>query len=326
MNAKVDAKVDAKNDRALEVMLLIVTAGLAAILYSTDELKMVVLNLFFLPVVLAGFFLGRYRSGILALFCVVIATVVIAQDLSGFASTNSPILIGLAVTMWGAVLGLTSILVGTLCDERNCRTTEAHEAHVGVVEVLSRYLQAANPMLENRAKRVANLSVEVARKMRLAPKELDDIRVAALLVDMENIEITARVIKKAVGELEDQGNLQRTFHGAELVQSLGNVLSGAFPLLLNQSGKGGTSERIQGEQPFGARIIGAVRAYVQLADDPWENGDNVPVELVDQLRCDTESDFHPAVLHALEEVVANEAPRGNVLVSTAVSHRGASVE
>jgi hypothetical protein len=298
---------DARNDRTLEIMLLIVTAGLAAVLYNTDSMKMVVLNLFYLPVVLAGFFLGRYRAGVLALLCVVFATVVIAQDLNGFANVNSPIVVGLAITLWGAVLGLTSILVGTLCDDKVTKAVEAHEAHVGVVEVLARNLQAANPHLESRAKKVADLCEQVARKMRLSNKEIDDIRVAALLMDIENIEITARVIRKAVGEMEVDGVEQKTFHGSDLVNSLGSVMSGAFPLLLNQTG-GGAPEAVRSEAPFGAKIIRVVRAYVDLADDPWETGDVSPQEIVDQLRCDTESDHHPAALHALEEVVTEKQP------------------
>ncbi|MCA9054532.1 MAG: hypothetical protein KDA75_11885, partial [Planctomycetaceae bacterium] len=125
-----------KNERSLELMLIIVTAGLAAVLYSTEAMKMVALNLFYLPVVLAGFFLGRYRAGVLALLSVVVATIVIATDITGFANAQSPLMVGLAVTLWGAVLGLTALLVGTLCDDLTAKAIEAHEAHVGVVEVL----------------------------------------------------------------------------------------------------------------------------------------------------------------------------------------------
>lgn len=299
---------DRRNERMLEIMLVIVTAGLAAVLYHTDTMKIVTLNLFYLPVVLAGFFLGRYRAGVLALFSVVLATIVVAQDLNGFANTQSPVMVGLGITLWGSILGLTSILVGTLCDERIAKATEAHEAHVGVVEVLARYLQAANPHLESRAKRVAHLCERVARRMRLSSKEIDDIRVAALLMDIENIEITARVIKKAVGQLEDQEEEGRTFHGTELVQSLSPVLSGAFPLLLNQAHPdGGVSGGA--DVPFGARIIRAVRAYIELADDPWETGDTTPCDLVEQLRHETEVEHHPAVLDALEQVVEHETLR-----------------
>ncbi|MEZ6065693.1 MAG: hypothetical protein R3B90_08290 [Planctomycetaceae bacterium] len=232
----------------------------------------------------------------------VLATIVVAQDLGGFANIQSPVMIGLAITLWGAVLGLTSILVGTLCDDRIAKALEAHEAHVGVIEVLSRYLQAANPHLESRAKRVAGLCERVARKMRLSNKEIDDIRVAALLMDMEHIEITARVIKKAVGHLNENTAEQRTFHGSELVQSLGPVLTGAFPILLNTA-KTPANNEVASNVPFGARIIRTVRAYLELADDPWETGDRKPREIVAQLRSDSDSTFHPAVLHALESVV-----------------------
>jgi hypothetical protein len=295
---------DRHQDLTLEVMLVLITAGVACLLYHTDSMKIVVLNLFYLPVVLAGFFLGRYRSGILALLAVVTATIVISTDLTGFSSFNSPVAIALAVTLWGAVLGLTALLVGTLCDDRDAKNLEAHEAQVGVVEVLSRYLQSANPDLETRAKRVAAISEKVARKMRLSPKEIDDIRVAALLIDMENIEITARVIQKAVGEMEDTG-AQRTFHGTELVQSLGTVLTGAFPLLLSQSHT--THGDSEDSLPFGARIIRTVRAYVQLESDPWEHGGQSSEMLVDDLQTDLEIEHHPAVLHALRQVVSGDA-------------------
>jgi hypothetical protein len=123
---------------------------------------------------------------------------------------------------------------------------------------------------------------------------------------MENIEITARVIRKAVGELEEARAVeQRTFCGTELVRSLGSVLSGAFPLLLNQTqaeGKNASSS----DTPFGARILGTVRAYVQLLNDPWDDVQRTCEDVLDELRSDLESEHHPAVLHALQEVVAAE--------------------
>lgn len=299
-------KIDSRNERMLEVMLVLITLGLACLLYSTSAMKLMVLNLFFLPIVLAGFFLGRYRAGVLALLAAVSASIVVVSDLGSFSGYASPILIGLALTLWASALGLTSLMVGTLCDERDRKAVEAHEAHVGVVEVLAKYLQSANPELQHRALRVAQLAEEVARKMRFSSKEIDDMRVAALLMDMENIEITARVIRKAVDELEDgEAVEQRTFNGTELVQSLGASLKGAFPLLLGQ-----TSSPTTDGIPFGARIIRTVRAYVQLTSASWDSDPQSVPDALDDLRSDIEADYHPAVLHALEEVlgVKNGAP------------------
>lgn len=300
-------KNEARNERMLEVMLVFSTLGLACLLYSTSGLKLMVLNLFFLPIVLAGFYLGRYRAGVLALLAVVSASIVVVSDLGNFVGYSNPLMIAVALMLWGATLGLTSLLVGTLCDERDSKALEAHEAHVGVVEVLAKYLQSANPVLQDRALKVAQISESVGRKMRLSTKEIDDLRVAALLMDIENIEITARVIRKAVDELEDGAALEpRTFNGTELVQSLGTTLKGAFPLLLSQTASDPAACDTS-NAPFGARIIRTVRAYVQLTGNAWNGANHLsPRDAIDELRCDVEADYHPAVLHALEEVAAGK--------------------
>jgi HD-GYP domain-containing protein (c-di-GMP phosphodiesterase class II) len=290
------------SEQALEISLVVIIAALAALLHQVRDMRLVVLHLFVLPIVLAGFYLGRYRAGAFALLSVAVATIIVSLDLGGFASSNSPMIIALAMTLWGATLGLTAILVGTLCDERDAKSVEAHEAHVGVVEVLASYLQSANPRLEGRAKRVAELSRAVAQTMRLSTREIDDIHVAALLADMENIEITARVIKKAFGELQtDEQVEQRTIYGTELVRSLGTILSGAFPLILKVEKD---NQDPDAEVPFGARIIRTVRTYVQLTEEPWVKDLQDPKQVLEELRADGGIDHHPAVVHALETVVA----------------------
>jgi hypothetical protein len=271
-------------------------------LYETSGYGVTVLNLFFLPIVLAGFFLGRYRAGILALLCGVSVAGVVMLDTSNFAVFLSPLAIALSLTIWGAVLGLTAILVGTLSDECDVRTIESREAHVGVVEVLARYLQSGNSSLQSRAMRMAELSEKVARATRLSEKEVDDIRVAALLMDIENIEITSRVIRKAVGALEDKKE-QTTFAGSELVQSLGDVLTSAFPLLLNQVAAGEVEEVGSDAQPLGARILRTVRAYDDLVHNSWGSKPVDAQEALDELKSDIDADHHPAVLHALEKVL-----------------------
>lgn len=294
------SRITPAQERSIELILVLSTLGIAAMLYSIDVGKFSVLNLFFLPIVLAGFFLGRYRAGVLALLSVVAAGVIVSLDIPSFGAATPPIIVAMAMTVWAAILGLTSLLVGTLSDDRYRKATEAHEAYVGVVEVLSRYLQTIHPALENRAQKVSRLSEQVAAKMRLSPKEIDNIRVAALLMDMENVEITARVIRRAVGEVGTEAIEQRTVAGTDLVKSLGTVLHGAIPLLTSPEGLNVTSVT---DSPFGARIIKAVRAYLRLQDDPWDNGNRTPAEIMEELQDDMEAQHHPAVLHALSEVV-----------------------
>ncbi len=299
-----------RNELILEIFLVCIVLSLVCLFFITAGYKMIVLNLFFLPVVLAGFFLGRYRAGTLALLCVIATSVATALDLAGFAAYSSPVIVALGVILWGAVLGLTALLVGTLSDERTQKTAELHEAYVGVVQVLSKYLQGANPKLEAQSNRVAELSQQTGWKLQLSPREIDDVRVAALLHDLENVEITSRVIQKAVSDIgvDGEGPDQHTFHGCDLARSLGAVLTGAMPLLLgqNDSMRGDPLDEEAHRSidvPIGAEIIRAVRAYDALREGDWGQLGTTVHEAIVELRRDEHFDYHPTVLEALEAAV-----------------------
>jgi hypothetical protein len=291
-------------------MLVIVTIGMTYLLYRMGGYKMVALNLFFLPIVLSGYYLGRTSAGVLALFCTLAVTIATVLDSSGFATYTSPVTVGLALTVWAAVLGLTAILVGTLCDERAAKVNELQEAYVGVVEVLSRYLQSGHPTIKARSVRVAEMCQTVAQELKLSRKEIDDVRVGALLHDLGNVEITTKLITKAVSSLEDRSNSvgKHTFLGMDLVHSLGSVLHGAVPLAIGQDDLvSDVAEVEQGasaaEVPLGARIITAVRAYDDLAVSDSGEPVRASAEVLAELRRDHGGEFDSEVLGAIERTV-----------------------
>ena len=304
-----------------ESFLVIVCLGLAALLYTVHGYWIVVLNLFFLPVALAGFYLGRYRAGVLALLCVLFASTVTVLRLPNIAASGSPLVAILAVAVWAAVLGLAALLIGTLSDERADQLRELHEAYVGVVEVLSQYLQSAHPRLKAESIHVAELSQEIAEALRLSLKEIDDIRIASLLYNVGNIEITTKVIRRAVDLLEDSRAhpAARPLQGLDLMVSLGTVLSGAVPLLLCQGGQMGeraTSMQSWRDVPLGVQIIRAARAYVHLSGGRTTPDNLNHLEAVGVLRSSYIDGISPQVFDALQRVVQS---RGKFLAPAATT-------
>jgi len=309
-----------KERHTFEIMLLIATLGMTVLLYRMGPYKIVVLNLYFLPIVLSGYFLGRTSAGILALFCTLCVTLATTWNASGFASFSSPVMMGLALTVWAGALGLTAILVGTLCDERAAKVKELHEAYVGVVEVVSKYLQSGNPKVKTRSIRIAEMCQMVGEEMRLSRRQVDDIRVGALLHDLGSVEITTKVISKAVDMLETTPERQgqqgiHTFLGLDLVHSLGSVLNGAIPLLGGKDDAAGglidgEEDEVSVEVPLGARIIVAVRALDALTagstDDP--TAATVPMQALRRLRKEYSEEVGEEVLGAVERVVRRTAP------------------
>jgi len=296
-------------ERFFECLLIVVCIGLTALLHEVNGYKMVVLNLFYLPIVLAAFYLGRLRAGTLALFCVLLATVVAVRDLSAFAVNTTPLVIGLSLTVWAAVMGLNAIIVGTLSDERAHKLADLHDANLGVVEVLAQYLKSSEPVMQDRANRVANLSQAVARQLRLSDQEVDEIRVAAMLKEINHIDVTAQVIHRAFGDLSHDEQVEpHTFQGSDLVESLGTVLASALPLVVSQPDQLAAffDDRPTADVPFGAAIVHAVYRFDTLmydADEPLS-----AVAALKRLESESESEsddgeYHPAVLHALGQVI-----------------------
>ncbi len=302
-----------KDRRFFEFMLIGVAIATTTVFYAMDGYRMVALNLFFLPVVLVAYFLGRSTAGALAVFCVLCVTTASSLDPTGFTGYNSPITLGIALTVWGATLGLTAILVGTLCDDRARKITELHEAYVGVVEVLSKYLQSGNQKVTAQSTRVVTLCQGVANEMNLPQKLVDDIRVGALLYDLGNVEITTKLIAKAVDSVEASRGApaEHTFIGVDLAHSLGTVLHGAVPLLMEQdeavrSCLSNDSKSSADASPVGGRIIRAVRAYDLLVRDRSGESARTAQQAIKELANDASAAYGTAVLDSLERVVGQE--------------------
>jgi hypothetical protein len=293
------ATLSTRHQRFVEISLVVTTVGIVALIHSMAAHKVVVLNLFFLPIVMAGFFLGCYRAGALALFAVMATSIVIVADLRTFLVAPDPLIIGLQLCVWGAILGLTAVMVGTLSDDRRLRTQEAHEAHRGVAEVLSAYLESVNPALRTRTQRILTLAESMGRRLKLTINEFEDMRVAALLVDLEPLEITSRVIRRAVGELDTEV-APRTLPGSDLVRSLGAVLTTAFPIVQCVASGGDWRLRSRGATPpLAAEILRAARAYEQKLSSLFHDPKTLPRDIVDDLAQDDALGLPPAVIQAL---------------------------
>lgn len=305
-----------RDRRFFEIMLITVVIAMACLAAQLGGHRLVVLNLFYLPIILSGYFLGRTAGCVLALLAALAITIVTALDPSSLSAHFTPLLGGLSIAIWAAVLGLSAILIGTLCDERAATVEELHEAYVGVVEVLSKYLQGGNPKSKARSIRVAELCQLVASEMRLSRKQIDDIRVGALLYDLGNVEITTKLITKAVDTLESSppADNKHTFVGTDLVQSLGNIFQGAMPLLATQDQNlraclSSEDDSQLTDIPLGAKIIHSVRAYHTLAGGVPGQPKTSPQNALKELRNDPSGEHDEGVLKAIERVVHHHAQR-----------------
>ncbi|RPJ49394.1 MAG: HD domain-containing protein [Acidobacteria bacterium] len=136
-----------------------------------------------------------------------------------------------AVCGWGGFLILTSVAVGSLYETKERQLFDLKNAYMGVLEVLSKYLESTDPYTSGHSVRVSELATAIATDMQLSAEETDNIRVAGLLHDIGKIEISGEVLRKAANLTSDEQVYMESHaqKGARLLSSIGGSSEGSGP-------------------------------------------------------------------------------------------------
>jgi putative nucleotidyltransferase with HDIG domain len=298
------------SDKSFELLLVTAVLIVTIAAHQFTGLPLLLLHFFYLPVIIAAHFFGRTVAGTTALFSVLAVGIFAIVDTPHYtAGITTPLVLGLTIAVWGGFLGLVAILVGTLCDQRAEHIRELRDAYMGIIEILSKYLQATDQYTKSHSIRVADLAESIARQMKLKDTEIENIRVGALLHDIGKVEISTRLIQKAssLNETEGAEMATHTVRGAELVRSLGSIVEGAIPVIMHHHDHYCASSKAEGRHgediPLGARVVSVADAYDAIVTDrPYRRG-RTPVEAINIIREASGTQFDPKVVAAFERVM-----------------------
>jgi putative nucleotidyltransferase with HDIG domain len=271
----------------------------------------VVMNFYFLPVLVAGYFLGR-RSGlsaaVLSIAMVILCAVLFPDRLFGQGRFWQGVA---SISGWGGFLLLTSVAVGTLYEIKEMQIKDLRHAYIGVLEILSKYLEASDPYTKGHSTRVAELAVATASEMCLSSREIDNIRVAALLHDVGKIEISGDVLHKAaqLSESEREYVDSHSERGARLLSSVGSVLQEVVPIVLSHHKYFADSIASDGQPnseaiPLGARIVAVADSFDAMTSDRPYRRAKPPWEALEEIVRNSGKQFDPKVVEAFKIVAA----------------------
>ena len=292
--------------------LLVLTILIAAIVgnYLIEE-KFILLNFYYLPVLTAGYFLGRRLSLLTALFCILAVGFLVALDPAAFSTGLSETYAFSLVAAWGGFLVLASAAVGTLYEQNQERVEDLKRAYVGVLEILAKYLEDTDRYTKGHSVRVAELAMDIGIAMELPRETVENIRVGGLLHDIGKIEISGDLIRKAAS-LNDTEKATLDTHaerGAKILRSVGNVLKGAIPIVMASHKYFSGSQEGHEELPIGARIIAVADAFDAMTSDrPYRQGMS-PWKAYDELKEGAGSHFDPDVVEAFGRVLEMKLER-----------------
>jgi putative nucleotidyltransferase with HDIG domain len=295
------------------VVSIILIAAFAGT-YLIEE-KFVILNFYYLPVLVAGYFLGR-RMGVLAAVFSILAVLISGLVFPERFFSSKEVLKGaVQLSSWGGFLILASVTVGTLYERNEQRLKELKNAYIGVLEILSKYLESTDRYTKGHSVRVAELATEIGMAMELSRPEVENIRVAGLLHDIGKIEVSGEILRKAAELSTEEKELMNlhTVKGAYILTAVGGVLKEVVPIVVAHhqhfinalEGDNGDTLKI----PLGARVIAVADAFDAMTTDRPYRKSMPPWEAFEEIVAKAGKQFDPEVVGAFRHVVSEKIER-----------------
>lgn len=294
-----------------DVTVIIVLLSVIAISYAIDE-KMMMLNFYYLPVLMAGYFIGKRASVLVAIFSILTVIFFAVLNADAFGGGRGIGYLASGLSGWSGFLLLTSYIVGVLYEQKQKRIDELQEAYVGILEILVKYLESTDRYTKGHSERVAEHAMDIAIAMEFPRHEVENIRVAALLHDIGKVEISANLIGKAASLSKDE-MVQVAEHsekGARILHSVGGVLKEAIPIVLEhhkyfaQMDK--PTDNASKISSLGTRIVAVADSFDAMTTDrPYRKGMQ-PWQAMEELRRCSGQQFDPEVVETFESVLAHK--------------------
>ncbi|MDZ4169290.1 MAG: HD domain-containing protein [Coriobacteriia bacterium] len=283
----------------LELLLLLVLVGATVFAILVAEHKLAFLAFFQIPVLVASYFLGRRQGVMVATLAVLMVGI--------YAVINPTVFIpdpdqtpGVALFLWGAFLIVTAYVVGTLYEAKATAASDLRQAYEGLVDILSELIDAVDHYADNHSVRVARLAARIGVAMNLPVDQIENIRVAGLLHDIQKADVSIDVLRKAAqtdsGSHEGPGLLM-----AKRFQASGGLLRDVVPLIESynerfdgEGAHGQTGEAI----PLGSRVLAVADALDRaMAPTPYGQGLTAPQAIMD-VEALSGTSFDPTVIDA----------------------------
>lgn len=304
-------RISAHIARHMETMIVItVLLGSTLGVYLVEE-KTILLNFYYVPVLVTGYFLGKKHAVLAAIFCVLATIFYTVLYPNMFESSSKSVLRTVSSLLaWGGFLILVTIVASHLFELNKQRVQELRQAYVGVLEILTKFLEDKDRDTKGHSLRVAELARDMAKEMHLREEDVEVTRVAALLHDIGKVDVSTSVINKAA-RLDEQERRDMAAHpvkGAALLKSVGVVLKGAVPLVEAHHryfAHGLNSAEI----PLGARIIAVADAFDSMTSDrPYRKA--MPIwDALAELKRNAGAQFDPDVVKAFEQIVSERVEK-----------------
>jgi putative nucleotidyltransferase with HDIG domain len=295
----------------------------AAILVATVLIGAVVpqktalLNFFYLPIIISGYFLGYRKAVLQAVLSILYISVCFVYSPEAFGTGQPNISLYSNVAAWAGFLILSGAIVGRLADRLNVEVAQRRRAYTAAINALSMALDYRDQSTSGHSRRVADLTTGMARYIGIREVDLLQIEQGALLHDIGKLKIPETILWKPAALNAEEWSVMRrhTEYGYEFVRNL-DFLQDAAEIVRCHHEKfdgSGYPRGLQGEEiPIGARLFAIVDAYDALVfDRPYHKAVSFEAAINEIRRC-AGSHFDPTLVEPALQFLAEHDAGGVV--------------
>lgn len=248
-------------------LIIIILLGIVAVAFLVHY-KIAFLNFFFLPVILAGYYLGKRQAVLAACLCVLLITLYLVFT-HVLMSKTPPLSLDeiLNTITWAGFLILTGGVIGTITEQRETRLKNLQRAYVGVLEILLKYLEVADEKKPH-SLRVSLLAGKIAVALGLAKFQVENIKSAALLLEAGDLRSNIPLYERVAAFMETESRLaDKQLEDKEkvLLKTTASLLKEVEPLLLayfyHYVEEAGILDKDLNNIPIGSSIIALADIY-----------------------------------------------------------------
>ena len=240
------------------LIFFIISLASLLIFYFVED-KDIFINFFFIPTLFAGYFYDAKGGVITGIISIMFVSVISFMSYSNYSE-----FIIKKVLLWGCFLIISGYTIGTLTERIN-------STYLGTIATLALAMESRDPYTYGHSSRVAEISVQIAKKLGLPKTEQNRLRTAGLLHDIGKFGIREDILRKRGPLTEEEYDhiKQHPFIGASIltpVRLLKNIIPYIYYHHEYVNGTGYLHKK-ELEIPIGARILSVADAYDAMTND-----------------------------------------------------------
>ena len=292
-------------DANKELWLLLSLFAIALLSNFVVDGQLMVLALYTLPTLFSAYKYGRRHAVMTALASTLLAVLVfyfhppvVPAILQHRHALVVPTEKWFDIALWGGIMLVIAYAMGTLYERMQSNLHELRESYRGILLILQ-HIAANDKYSQNHAYRVSICATKIAERMELGSEQVDDIRAAALLHDVDKYGISRHILFKSANFTADEfRQFQREkARGKAAAPPVGSSLRRVIPILLAYVEPGEGKPVVYKEAPLESRILAVADAYETLTSGSGGIAPSVAIGSIVE-RAGTE--FDPQVVGAFE--------------------------